>query len=285
MSGASGIVVVDKPEGPTSFDVCARVRRVMGTREVGHCGTLDPLATGVMVVAVGSYTRLVRVLVADDKRYTATIAFGASTTTDDREGEVLERGDASRLTGDDVRAALAPLRGKQLQVPPVFSAVHVDGERAYKKARRGDAVEMKPREIVIHEASLVSFAGGVAVVDVHCGKGTYIRALARDLGARLGVPAHLAALRRTAAGAYTLTDAVPLDDLAPTSLKTGVGAVRGVPLVEVDEAAARALAQGKRVRHASALPAGTVLAHRGEAPVALVHLEGEQLVVERGFGA
>lgn len=279
----SGIVVIDKPEGPTSFGVVARVRKVMGTREVGHCGTLDPLATGVLVVALGSYTRLVRVLTADDKRYTARVAFGASTTTDDREGEILERGDCQMLSAERVRQALAGMVGPQLQVPPAYSAIHVDGERAHARARRGEAVDVKPREVVIHGLELTGFDGESALVDVRCGKGTYVRAIARDLGQRLGVPAHLAALRRTESGAYSLADATPLEQLSPSSVKRGVSAIRGVPLVAVDEAAARALGQGKRVPTAASF-AGTGLAHLGDDPVALVHVDGGLLVVERGFG-
>ncbi len=297
----NGIVVVDKPLGPTSFDVVARLRRVFSTREIGHCGTLDPLATGVLVVAVGSYTRLVRVLTADDKRYTATIGFGASTTTDDAEGDVVARAEdeeLARLDEPAVRAALARFVGTLAQRPPAYSAVHVGGERAYKKARRGEAVEVAAREVVIHALTLTSLeppGGGRgaapplegarvrrAVVDVCCGKGTYVRALARDLGDALGVPAHLAALRRTASGAFTLADAVALDDVAPSSLLTGPGAVRGVPLVVVGEDDARALRQGKRVRTEVAF-AGTGLAHRGEELVALVHVDAGALVVERGF--
>ncbi len=290
----SGVIVIDKPEGPTSFDVVARVRRALHTREVGHCGTLDPLATGVVVVCIGSYTRLVRVLTADDKRYTATIAFGSATTTDDREGEVIATGDPALLNERALRAAVASMSGVQLQVPPMYSAIHIDGERAYAKARRGETVNMPAREVVIHGLSLLSFAGcaadataprhAKAVIDVHCGKGTYVRALARDLGVKLGVPAHLHALRRTRSGSYGLEDAVALDDVSESALQTGVGAVRGVPLVPVSEEQAALLKRGQRVRTAATMD-GTGLAHRGEDPVALVRVEADMLVVERGFGA
>lgn len=291
----SGVIVIDKPEGPTSFDVVARVRRALHTREVGHCGTLDPLATGVVVVCIGSYTRLVRVLTADDKRYTATISFGTSTTSDDREGEVTATGDPSLIDERALRAAVASMSGTHMQVPPMFSAIHVDGERAYAKARRGEAVEMKAREVVIHGLSLLSYEARVpveggtcsrAVIDVHCGKGTYVRALARDLGVKLAVPAHLHALRRTRSGAYGLEDAVALEDLdaaGAAALRTGVSAVRGVPLVPVSDAEAAMLSQGKRVPTTVTIE-GTGLAHRGEDPIALVRVEGEALVVERGFG-
>lgn len=295
MTSPSGVLVIDKPEGPTSFDVVARVRKALHTKEVGHCGTLDPLATGVVVVCVGSYTRLVRVLSADDKRYTATIAFGTSTTTDDREGEVLARGDASKLTDRDVRAAVASMSGVQLQIPPAYSAIHVDGERAYAKARRGEDVKMEAREVVVHGLSLLGFDAAHeeeprvrAVVDVHCGKGTYVRALACDIGKKVGVPAHLHALRRTVSGAYGLEDAVALDDLdensATAALRTGTHAVRGVPLIPVNEEQATALLHGRKVPTGVSVE-GTALAHRGDSLVALVHVDAGMLVVERGFGS
>ncbi|HEY4223516.1 MAG TPA: tRNA pseudouridine(55) synthase TruB, partial [Myxococcota bacterium] len=181
----NGIVVVDKPAGPTSFDVVAQLRRIFKTREIGHCGTLDPLATGVLVVAVGSYTRLVRVLTADDKRYRATIAFGTSTSTDDREGDVVARADdhdVAALSQERILAALLPFVGAIAQVPPAFSAIHVDGKRAHERARAGELVKMKPRDVVVHALNLVSMerteSEALAVVDVHCGKGTYVRSLA-----------------------------------------------------------------------------------------------------------
>lgn len=295
---ARGLVVVDKPEGPSSFAAVASVRHAFKTREVGHCGTLDPLASGVLVVAVGSFTRLVRVLTSDDKRYTAVVRFGTSTTTDDREGEVVARAapeDVARLSRDEVERALAQMVGPQLQVPPAYSAIHVQGERAYERARRGEAVEMTPRDVVIHGLGLAVFhrddAGVRATVDVHCGKGTYVRAIARDLGARLGVPAHLEALRRTASGAYTLDDAVTLEALMPAALRSDVGFIRGIPCVAVTDDEARALRMGKRIpRRQGSEPGGqeahvTMLAHAGDDLVALVRTEGGALVVERGFPA
>ena len=274
---------MDKPEGPSSFDVVARLRKVFQTRTIGHAGTLDPLATGVLVVAVGSYTRLLGVLSADDKRYLAQISFGTSTTTDDREGQIVSRGDPSCIHEDQVRAALATMLGRTQQVPPVYSAVHIDGERAYDLARRGESVEMKSREVVIQSLSLLELTENIAVVDVRCEKGTYVRAIARDLGEKIGVPAHLFALRRTVSGAYTLADAVPLASVERDSLRTGVSALRGVTLVAVENHEAQALAQGKRVRAAGSFE-GVALAHEGERPVALVRFESDMLVVQRGFG-
>lgn len=291
MSGPSvpnGLLVVDKPEGPTSFDVVARARRALGVRAIGHTGTLDPLASGVLVLLTGSWTRLANQLTSDEKRYRATVSFGRSTTTDDREGATVESGDASALDEGRVRSALTGLRGAQQQVPPAFSAIHVDGERAYDKARRGEAVEMAPRDVVIHELDLVQWRPPDAIVDVRCSKGTYVRSLARDLGRAVRVPAHLGALRRTAAGPWTLDDAVPmtlLDDpaAARAALRGGTAALRGVTLVPIDETTARALRQGKRV--ANDLPdTSAAVAHHGEELVAIVAAEGGSLRVLRGFG-
>ena len=284
-----GLLVVDKPEGPTSFDVVARARRALGTRSIGHTGTLDPLASGVLVLLVGSWTRLANLLTSDEKRYRATVRLGASTRTDDREGEVLERGDATRVDEATLRAALARMQGPQRQVPPAFSAIHVEGERAYAKARRGEAVALEARDIVLHEVGLLEWRPPDAVVDVRCSKGTYIRALARDLGQALGAPAHLGALRRTAAGPWTLDDAVPLsllvDDPAAAiaALRAGARALRGVSLLPVSEDEARALRQGKRVATAAPAQQGAV-AHVGETPVAIVDVEDGAMRVVRGFG-
>ena len=286
---AHGVVVVDKPLGPTSFDVCAQLRRSFGTRAIGHAGTLDPLATGVLVVLVGDYTRLSAHLTAHDKSYDATIVFGARTSTDDLEGEVVETGDASVLTEEAVRAAAATFVGPQQQTPPVYSAIHQGGERSYEKARRGEVVELPPRDIVVHAFDVVTWTPGRAVVHIVCSKGTYIRALARDLGAKLGVPAHLGGLRRTRSGAYDIADAVPLDALmdkatARDHLLRGPSAVRGLPHLEVDDDAVRALRQGKRVPWPTAVE-GVALAHRGDELIALVERRDDALCVVRGFAA
>lgn len=289
----AGLVILDKPEGPSSFAAVAQVRRALGTREVGHCGTLDPLASGVLVVAVGSWTRLVRVLTADDKRYQATIAFGTRTRTDDREGEVMERLAPSvvhnRVTPQRIANALSSMVGVQQQVPPAYSAIHVHGVRAYARARRGEALTLPPREVMIHALTLGSLSltteGAHASVHVECAKGTYVRSIARDVGVLLGVPAHLKALRRTASGAYNVDDAIAVESLGPSSLRTGIGAVRGVPLVALSDADARSLRQGRRV----SAPAGgadirgTALAHVGDELVALIRKEDDELVVERAF--
>ncbi len=215
--------MVDKPAGLTSHDVVARVRRIAGTRRVGHTGTLDPMATGVLVLCLGKATRLIPYIEemggVDAKEYEAEIRFGFEMTTDDAEGE--PRGEAvsaAALTAADVAAALAAFAGEIEQVPPAFSAKKVAGERAYAMARRGEDVDLKPVRVHVGSAELLGLDGDVACVRFACSRGTYIRALARDLGRALGVGAHLVSLRRTRSGVADLGRAVRLDGLAPESL-------------------------------------------------------------------
>jgi tRNA pseudouridine55 synthase len=201
-----GILVCDKPPGPTSHDMVARARRLTGQRRIGHAGTLDPPATGVLVLTLGRATRLLPYLPLEPKRYLATISFGSATDTLDATGEVTASADAAYLDAARVEAALARFVGELDQIPPMVSAVKVGGERLYAKARRGEQVERAPRRVTVHAAELVDFTAGsapVARVDVRCSGGTYVRALADDLGRSLGTLAHLAALRRTAVGAFT----------------------------------------------------------------------------------
>jgi tRNA pseudouridine55 synthase len=218
----AGLVVVDKPGGMTSHDVVSRVRRLAGTRKVGHAGTLDPMATGVLVLGVNRATRLLGHLMLTEKAYDATIRLGVATTTDDAEGEVTASVSASGLDETVVRAAAAEFVGDLLQVPTAVSAIKVDGKRAYQRVRDGEDVELKARpvtvhELVVHDVRLAGGAGSEVVdldVSVRCTSGTYVRAIARDLGARLGVGGHLTALRRTAVGPYDLGAAHTLDELA-----------------------------------------------------------------------
>ena len=215
--GLDGVLVVAKPSGPTSHDVVGLVRRLSSTRRVGHGGTLDPFAAGVLPVFLGRATRLVEYHLSGTKRYRATICFGETSTTDDIDGERTPV-DGPPLTREAVETALAGFTGPIRQVPPQFSAVQVEGRRAYQMARRGEAVELAPRDVVIHEATMVEWddsdpARPLAVVDVACSAGTYIRALARDLGERLGSGAYLGALVRTASGGFRLEDAVSFESL------------------------------------------------------------------------
>ncbi len=201
-----GVLVCDKPAGMTSHDVVARVRRLAGQRRVGHGGTLDPPATGVLVLALGRATRLLPFLPTEPKRYLATVAFGAETDTLDAAGTVTATADAAGVDEAGLRAAMAGFLGPQQQVPPMVSAIKVGGERLYAKARRGEQVERAPRPIVIHELELLGFTPGerpLATIEVACSGGTYVRSLAADLGRALGTLAHLASLRRTAVGRFT----------------------------------------------------------------------------------
>jgi tRNA pseudouridine55 synthase len=248
-----GVLVCDKPAGITSHDVVARVRRLARRRRVGHGGTLDPPATGVLVLALGRATRLLPFLPMEPKRYLARIAFGAETDTLDASGTVTATADAAGLDEAAVRGALGGFLGPQQQLPPMVSAVKVGGERLYAKARRGESVERATRPIVVHALELVDFAGGErpeATVEVTCSGGTYVRSLAADLGRRLGTLAHLAALRRTAVGQFTERDAHTLPelealagDLAPVVLAPAQ-ALRSVAVRPLSAAEAAALATG-----------------------------------------
>lgn len=204
-----GLVVVDKPSGWTSHDVVGRVRRLAHTRKVGHAGTLDPMATGVLVLGVGRATRLLGHLSLTDKEYDATIRLGITTVTDDAEGDVLEQRDAAGV--GDLTAAMAALTGDIEQVPSSVSAVKVDGVRSYARVRAGEDVELAARRVTVSRFELLARRGDELDVQVRCTSGTYVRALARDLGAALGVGAHLTALRRTRVGPFALDQARTLE--------------------------------------------------------------------------
>ncbi len=212
-----GILVVDKPIGPTSHDVVALVRRLAGTRRIGHGGTLDPFASGVLPLYLGVATRVAEFHLGARKAYRATVIFGASSTTDDLEGELAPTAGPAP-SREAVVAALAGFLGRQEQQPPVFSARKVGGRRAYALARRGETPELKPKTVTFHDLQLVAWdeaepAQPSATVDVTCSAGTYVRALARDLGAAVGSAAYLGALRRTASGPFGVEDAHPLDEI------------------------------------------------------------------------
>ena len=217
MSSGSGLVIVDKPAGVTSHDVVARVRRLSGTRKVGHAGTLDPMATGVLVLGVNRATRLLGHLTLTEKAYDATIRLGASTTTDDAEGELVSTAPTGDLDEATIRSALASFVGDIEQVPTSVSAIKVDGRRAYDRVRDGENVQLEARPVTIHALEVHEVCPTVESVEVdisvRCSSGTYVRAIARDLGAGLGVGGHLGALRRTAVGPFTLDDARTLEQL------------------------------------------------------------------------
>lgn len=209
-----GLLVVDKPTGWTSHDVVGRVRRLARTRKVGHAGTLDPMATGVLVLGIGRATRLLGHLALTDKAYDATIRLGVTTITDDAEGEVVEERDASGVTDVELDAAMAALTGDLQQVPSSVSAVKVDGVRSYARVRAGESVELAARSVRVSRFALLERRGADLDVAVECTSGTYVRALARDLGAALGVGGHLTALRRTRVGPFGLDVARTLEQAA-----------------------------------------------------------------------
>jgi tRNA pseudouridine55 synthase len=212
---ADGLIVVDKPGGMTSHDVVARVRRLARTRRVGHGGTLDPMATGVLIIGVGRATRLLTYVIGAGKGYTATIRLGQSTVTDDAEGELVGAASTAAVTEEDVRAGLAALTGEIEQVPSAVSAIKINGERAYKRVRDGETVTLAARPVTVARLEALALRRPApdlldVDVDVYCSSGTYIRAIARDLGTALGVGGHLTALRRTAVGGFTLAEAADL---------------------------------------------------------------------------
>jgi len=258
MGAPSGVLVVDKPRGPTSHDVVARVRRALRTKAVGHAGTLDPMATGVLVVAVGEATKLVLYLTAADKAYEATIALGVATATLDADGDVTARAPVPDDWPARLDAALAAERARDAQVPPAFSAIQTNGVRAYDLARRGEAVDLAPRPVRVVDLTALAARRDPPAVDlaITTAKGYYVRALARDLAAALGTVGHLTALRRTRSGAFTVAEAAPLDD--------GLAA----RLVPLPDAARRALPIARLT------PAGVIDARAGR-PVAAADLAVE----------
>ncbi|MDY0909175.1 tRNA pseudouridine(55) synthase TruB [Microbacterium sp. CFBP9034] len=253
---APGVLLVDKPGGMTSHDVVARARRALGTRKIGHAGTLDPMATGLLVLGVEGATRLLTFIVGLDKTYLATIRLGVSTDTDDADGTPTGGADASSLTASEILDAIVPLTGLISQVPSTYSAIKVDGRRAYDLARAGEQVELKAREVTVsrfHVAEERRDAGTIDLdVVVDCSSGTYIRSLARDLGRTLGVGGHLTALRRTRIGPFDVSHAHAADELAEAPLLTPAEAattVLGRLDVTLDEA--RDLRHGKRLAGAA----------------------------------
>ncbi|WP_189222960.1 tRNA pseudouridine(55) synthase TruB [Saccharothrix coeruleofusca] len=249
-----GLVVVDKPDGMTSHDVVAKVRRILGTRKVGHAGTLDPMATGVLVLGVERATKLLGHLALDSKAYLSTIRLGSSTTTDDAEGEVLTTADASAVPEEAIRAGVARLTGPIQQVPSAVSAVKVDGKRAYARVRAGEAVELPARAVTVHRFDVLAVRReeGATELDVmvECSSGTYVRALARDLGADLGVGGHLAALRRTRVGPFDLRVARTLPQLEAEpglSLDLDAAVAAAFPRRQIAPREVAALSHGRRL--------------------------------------
>jgi tRNA pseudouridine55 synthase len=268
--GLDGILIVDKPIGPTSHDIVGLVRRLAATKRVGHGGTLDPFASGVLPVFLGRGTRVVEFHLGDRKAYRATVCFGASSSTDDLEGERTPARSPAP-TRSVVEAALPALTGTISQRPPAYSAIKVGGRRAYALARAGETITLAEREVTIHELALVTWDDSepdrpIAVVDVVCSAGTYIRALARDLGERAGSAAYLGALRRTTTGPFTEAEAIPLDDVRAAAaagpgslsriLKPIDAGLERFPDVPITETELEAVARGQFIRTAAGFPGG-----------------------------
>lgn len=295
----SGILLVDKPQGITSHDVVARTRRLAGTRKVGHAGTLDPMATGLLILGVGSATRLLHHLVGLDKEYLATMRLGWDTTTDDAEGEPLHAASADRVAAADeaaVRDAMRAWTGDIEQVPSTVSAVKVAGRRAYQRARDGETVELAARPVTVSAFDLLDLRPGDGHVDVDvrvaCSSGTYVRALARDVGADLGTGGHLTALRRTRVGAFGVDEAAELEglDVAEAILRPADAAGRTLPVASITEQEAVDLGHGKRIavpEELAAIPGGTAIAaiDPDDRLVAIVERRGAELKVVTGFPA
>jgi tRNA pseudouridine55 synthase len=269
-----GFLNLHKPAGMTSHDVVARVRRVLKTKRAGHAGTLDPDATGVLVVAVGQATRLLPHLPTEPKEYVARIAFGVATDTEDASGQIVTVADASALTEEALHTVLPRFLGEIQQVPPMVSALHHEGRRLYELAREGITVEREARTVTVHAVEASDFAPGPraeAALRVVCGGGTYIRTLCVDIGAALGLPAHMKTLVRTAVGSFRLSEARTLDDLTGCSPGSGgsdillpMESALNLPVVAVSDADAARLNNGQSVPAPAAAPPGetVVLMHR-----------------------
>ncbi len=267
MPGPHGLVIIDKPAGITSHDAVRRLRKVAKTRRVGHAGTLDPMATGVLILGLGRATRLLGHLALTNKDYTATIRLGQSTVTDDAEGDIMEERDATAVTDEAIAREIAKLSGEILQVPTQISAIKVDGKRSYARVRAGEEVELKARPVTVSRFDVIntdrSQPGVVDLeVEVSCSTGTYVRALARDLGEALGAGGHLTALRRTRVGPFSVESAVTLPEadsdqgvhVLLVSLDDAVSA--SFPLIEVDEATSDLVLHGIPLSQADATAGG-----------------------------
>lgn len=289
----SGLVVVDKPQGITSHDVVGKLRRIFGTRKVGHAGTLDPMATGVLVVGVERGTKFLAHMVASTKAYDATIRLGAATDTDDAEGTIISFASAATVSDEQIDAEIAALTGDIMQKPAKVSAIKINGKRAHQLVREGENVEIPARPVtvmsfVVHDRRRVSeqdpstgetFEFYDLDVSVSCSSGTYIRSLARDLGEALGVGGHLTALRRSEVGPFTLADARTLEDLTENpvmSLSLDEALIRSYPSLDVTAAEAKALAMGKWLEPRGLTGVHVAVSPQGEA-VALLKEKGKRL--------
>jgi tRNA pseudouridine55 synthase len=269
----NGVLNIDKPAGMTSHDVVCRVRKIVGIKRVGHAGTLDPDATGVLLVCLGHATRLSDLLASRGKQYEAVLRLGITTTTEDASGAILTQTDSSQITSQELLGVLPKFIGQVMQTPPMVSAVHHEGKRLYELARKGIIIDREPRQIEIESVDVTHFessSGSSATLQVRCGKGTYIRTLCADIGAALGVGGHMATLRRTAVGQFEISSAIPLDALTPANVSSHITlsseAVSFLPSIDLDENMKADILNGKQISvRASSAPGDLKrLTYRGE---------------------
>lgn len=292
-AGPDGVLVIDKPSGMTSHDVVDAVRRQLGTTKVGHAGTLDPDATGVLVIGVGRATRLLTYAQRGPKRYTAVARLGITTDTQDASGEVVAERPVG-VTREQLEQALESFRGTLMQTPPMVSAVKVGGERLYKKARRGEVIERAERPITIHSLVMDSldWKTNEVTLDITCSAGTYVRTLVHDLGQRLSCGAHLASLGRTEASGFTERDALPLDAVKRDNLLPVAAAVKQLPRLDVDEEVASHVFHGRPLSRALISPVldtdaretSLALFHEQDV-IAVYRAEEDRLIAERVIAA
>lgn len=279
-----GVLVIDKPPGMTSHDVVDRVRKTFGTRKVGHGGTLDPDATGVLIVGIGRATRFLTYSQGAPKRYSAVARFGVATSTQDASGEVIRESDAN-VSEDQVRDALGSFKGTTEQIPPMVSAVKVGGEALYKKARRGEDIERPARAVTIYALELREFVPGErpeATIDVTCSGGTFVRTLVHDLGERLGCGAHLKTLRRTEAGGFSTEDAIRLEDVTQDSLRPLADAVRQLAIRAPGDEDAESIAHGRALEVDDSIDEGAFVAFVRDGDLLAVYKrEGDRLKPDR----
>jgi tRNA pseudouridine55 synthase len=286
-AGMNGVLAVDKPAGPTSHDVVAHARRALRTRRIGHTGTLDPFATGLLLLCIGSATRIAAHLTGSDKRYLATLRLGSTTDTDDLTGTIVAERDASGVTRDDLERALAAQRGPIAQVPPQYSAKKKEGRRAYALAREGTLVELDAVNVTIRELVLTGWDPPFAEIDVLCSAGTYIRSIARDVGESLGTGAHLTALRRTAIGAIDVADALPLQALADAdrvehALMSALDALGDMTSVNLSDDDVVHIRHGRSIPARAGIAGDVALAAHGEL-VALATADEERIRPRKVF--
>lgn len=286
MSPTDGFVIVDKPQGKTSHDVVNTLRKFFNTRAIGHAGTLDPMATGILVLGVNKATRLLTFCVGDDKTYSATIRLGESTDTDDATGKIIDKSSIAKLTKNDIEKAIIEFIGEIEQIPSTYSAIKIKGKKAYELARQGEAVELKPRKVTIKKFDLLNYLPNQDTIDlevlVECSSGTYIRALARDLGAKLNTGAHLTKLHRKQSGRFSESDVTELTN--PKIIPLVEVAKLLFPIIQITQEQAKDLSQGRKVLLASEQSQLQAAIDPQDQLIALVEKQEDKIAPKLVFG-